>query len=90
MSSMTKRSHFFQAEMRLLISSTDISSEHIIIVCFKGLVCQFVFHSQENFIPYGVIHRVTVRTLWRPFILLDEFWCGLRQKGLAYPTCTCV
>ena len=48
------------------------------------------FHSPGKLSPsesYGIIHWVSVRALWRPFLLLDEFWCGLLQMDLGNPTC---
>ena len=61
----------------------------VIILVFNDASCiclslpGFLLHR----VPYGVIHLVTVRTLWRPFILLDESWYGLLQMGLGNPTC---
>ena len=85
-SSTTKRSRFFQVEIFLRISSTDISSRDKIT-----LLAKFISHPSVNFllqrVPYAVIHWVTVWTLWRPFILFDEFWCSLLQMGLGHPTC---
>ena len=63
-SSMTKRSHFFQTEIILRISSTDTFSHDIIILLFETYLVNLCLTPWKNFlsqrVPYVVIHWFAV------------------------------
>ena len=51
-------------------------------ICLE-LLCKLLLQK----VPFGMIYWVAIRTLRRPFILVDQFWCSFLQMILGYPTC---